>query len=148
MAIILPNKADAKTQSQANIADFTAEANAAFIATATALILTAVGLNFYSVFPFVTPYLDIATITTYFEGYGYTVTFPVCPNSPYNPCFVAGFPEVLPPGYRPWNCGCDDSNRCRIKISWIPPSISPGLLLLETGYAFLLENGVDGIELE
>jgi hypothetical protein len=121
-----PTESEANASSTAAIADLVATANADFQANATLLINNAITAGFYSVSPFVVPYLNIGTVTTYFQSFGYTVQFPICGSCncsgnagyPYEPCFVAGFPEVLPPGYAPWNCCPDYEGPSRIKISW------------------------------
>jgi hypothetical protein len=144
--LVLPTASEANAQTLAVIADLISTANATFIASTTVLIVNATSLGFYQVFPFVINWLDIPTVTTYFENIGYTVTFPICPNGPFELCGpAAGFPEVIPPGYRGWNCGCSGLGRCRIKISWTSVE---GFLQLETGDFFLLEDGVSFIELE
>lgn len=158
MAITLPPYSQANDLTATGIAAKIATANATFIASATVLINNAVNNGFYQIQPFVIPYLSISTVTTFFESYGYNVLFPStfgcnCDGNagyPYEPCFVAGFPEVLPPGYVPWNCQCNECGTPRVTISWnsITPPAAYSFLLLESGDVILLENGVDGILLE
>lgn len=122
MAITLPNAATANTDSLATIVAETAAAQAAFIANATVLINQAIANGLFRIEPFMVPLVTSTYITTYFQGLGYTVVYPIFPFccTQWNPCFVAGFPEVLPPGYVPWNCGCGNDGRPRIQISWPP----------------------------
>jgi hypothetical protein len=138
-----PTDSQANAQSMASIEAFIARANAAFIASTTILINNATQLGFFRVEPFITPFLDVTTVTAYFEEFGYTVEFPIIPPGPYNPCFVAGFPEVLPPGYRTWNCHCcSDCGPLRIKISWPSPPVLESFMLTESGDFIELENGL------
>jgi hypothetical protein len=124
--VTLPTDSEANAESMATITAKIAVANAEFIASTTILITNAISNGLFQVEPFVIPFLGIATITTYFQGFGYTVVFPAsfgcnCNGNsgyPYEPCFIAGFPEVLPPGYVPWNCQCQDCGTPRVKISW------------------------------
>lgn len=127
MPITLPDASTANTESNATITANVANAQTLFIASTTVLINNATANGFFQVEPFVIPWLNIANITTYFQGLGYTVLFPIVEPGPYNPCFVAGFPEVLPPGYIPWNCCCGCGCQApRIKISWPPfPAVPP-----------------------
>ena len=122
----LPNASTANTDSNANIASETATAETAFIASTTVLINNAISNSLFQVEPFLPLLVTPAYVTTYFTNLGYSVLFPICGgcncsgNSgyPYEPCFVTGFPEVLPPGYIPWNCECGYDGPSRIQISW------------------------------
>lgn len=119
MSITLPNAATANTDSLAATAAATATAQAAFVASATVLINQAIALGFFKIEPFMVSLVTSDYITTYFQALGYVVTFPIIPPSPWNPCFVAGFPEVIPPGWISWNCTCGcDCLPPRIRISW------------------------------
>lgn len=129
----LPTASTANTESNATIAAETATAQTAFIASTTVLINTAISNGLFQVEPFLPLLVTSAYVTTYFTGLGYTVLFPICGgcncsgNSgyPYEPCFVAGFPEALPPGYIPWNCDCGFNGPARIQISWPPFPVPP-----------------------
>lgn len=122
----LPNAATANTDSNANIAAATATAQTNFIASTTVLINNAISNGLFQVEPFLPFLVTSEYVTGYFTPLGYTVLFPICGgscgcgcNSQFNPCFVDGFPEVLPPGYVPWNCSCGGpSQPSRIQISW------------------------------
>lgn len=120
----LPTASVANTNSTATRTAETAAANAAFITATTILIDNAITNGLFQVQPFVTPFLSISTITTYFEGFGYTVTFPIIPPGPFNPCWLpAGFPEVVPENWVPYGCQCG----CvppRVGIAW-PPFPTP-----------------------
>ena len=121
-----PTESNANSESSAVSAAVIAAANANFEAATTLLIDNAISTGFYHVFPLVTPHLNINTVTAYFQSFGYTVTFPICGGCncegnagyPYEPCFIAGWPGVLPPGYKPWNCCPEYEGPARIKISW------------------------------
>lgn len=118
MAITLPNASTANTDStDTNAANVTA-AETAFVASTTVLINQAIANGFFMIMPYLPFLVTSSYVTTYFTALGYTVTFPIIPPGPFNPCFVAGFPEVLPPGYTPWNCGCGFTGLPRIQISW------------------------------
>lgn len=130
MSITLPTDSEANTQTLANRAAAVTAAEAAFVANATVLINQAIANGFLRVQPFLNPLVTSAYVMTYFQAQGYTVTFPlsgcgcgcdcsgVYPSYPYEPCFVSGFPEALPPGYIPWNCECGYYGPSRIQISW------------------------------
>ena len=120
MAITLPNAATANTDSTAEIAAATAANQASFIASATVLINQAIANGLYQVEPYMVPLVTSDYITTYFQGLGYTVTFPIIPPGPWWPCYAAaGFPEVLPPGWTNWSCGCGGNCKpLRIRIAW------------------------------
>jgi hypothetical protein len=125
MTYTLPTASTANTDSNATLAADTATANAAFIASATVLINNAIANGLFQVEPFVIPFMSISTITTYFQGQGYTVLFPILPPGPFNWCGVpAGFPEVIPPNWVPWGCQCGCEGAPRIQISW-PPFPTP-----------------------
>jgi hypothetical protein len=135
MTYILPDATTANADSNATLAAHTATANAAFIAYATVLINNAVSNGIFRVEPYIAPFMNITTITTYFQGLGYTVLFPIVPPAPFNDLFgglAAGFPEVVPPGWYPWgfpcNCGGNCGGNCgapRISISWPPFPVIP-----------------------
>ena len=125
MSITLPNATTANTDSNATISAETLAAQTVFVAAVTVLINQAISNGLFQVQPFLPPLVTSTYVNTYFTGLGYTVIYPVsgggcgC-NSQYNPCFVVGFPEVLPPGYVPWNCECGYEGPIRIGISWPP----------------------------
>jgi len=116
----LPNATTANTESNATIAANVANAQTVFIASTTVLINNAILNGFFQVEPFIIPWLSVGNITTYFQGLGYTVNFPIIPPGPYDPyCWpAAGFPEVVPENWFPWRCGCGVCNTPRIEISW------------------------------
>lgn len=119
MSITLPNAATANTDSNTTITDETTAAQTNFIAYVTVLINDAISNGLFKVEPFMVPLVTSDYITTYFQGLGYVVTFPIIPPGPWNPCFVAGFPEVIPPGWVSWNCTCGCNCPVpRIRISW------------------------------
>lgn len=127
MSLILPNASVNDVSVTANLAAETAAAQAAFVASATVLINQAILNGLFRIQPFLPWLVTPAYVTSYFTDLGYAVQYPVdgyCCNCsgnggyPYEPCFVAGFPEVLPPGYIPWNCQCGYSGPSRIQISW------------------------------
>lgn len=131
MSVTLPNASTATTDSNASITAATTAAETAFIASTTVLINQAISNGFFQVQPFLPLLVTSAYVTTYFQGIGYTVLFPICGNNCGNgswgwddgccgsPCIgPAGFPEALPPGYVPWNCACGYSGPARIQISW------------------------------
>jgi hypothetical protein len=120
MAITLPNAATANTESTTANSDAVAVAQADFISTVTVLINNATANGLFMVQPFLPALVTSTYVTTYFAALGYTVQFPIIPPFPGNPCFVPEFPEVLPPGYVPWNCGCNPPGPPRIQISWGP----------------------------
>lgn len=147
----IPSASDANIDSQASIAAAITAEEAVFIASTTVLINNAISNGFFQIEPFL-PFLVSPTfVKNYFTNLGYTVLFPVCNecgcncygNSgyPYEPCFVAGFPEVLPPGYIPWNCECGYNGPARIGIYWSSVSVAENALLLETGDFFELMGG-------
>lgn len=118
--VTLPDAADATIDSEAAQAAAIATAQAQFIADVTVLINTATSNGLYYVEPYVDPLVTPAYVTSYFTPLGYTVLYPIIPNYPYNPAFVPGFPEVLPPGYQQPNVQ-QPPGRPRIKISWPTP---------------------------
>jgi hypothetical protein len=124
----LPTASAALTASQATVASLMVTAEATFVASATVLINAAIANGLTQVEPFMIPFLTSTYVTNYFTPLGYVVNFPIFPFNcgfpgyPYAPCFVAGFPEALPPGYETWNCNCGcDCGPARIQISWAPP---------------------------
>ena len=117
MAITLPNASTADTNSQATNTANIAAAEAAFIASTTVLINQAIANGLFTVMPYLPALVSSTYVTTYFTTLGYTVTYPIIPPGPYDPPFVAGFPEALPPGYLPWNYGYAPGLP-RIQISW------------------------------
>lgn len=126
MPYTLPTASTANTDSNATLTANIATANAAFIATATVLINNAITNGLFQVEPYVIPYLDIATITTYFQGFGYTVTFPIVQPGPFQWCGIpAGFPGVVPPNWVGWNCGCGGCGTPRVQITWPPFPVPP-----------------------
>jgi len=130
MTYTLPDATTANTDSNATLAAHTATANAAFIASATVLINNAVANGLFQVEPYIAPFMNITTITTYFQGLGYVVTFPIVPPGPYDPyCYLAaGFPEVIPPNWYPWGSLCMCGGNCeppRMSLSWPPYPIIP-----------------------
>ena len=100
MSVSLPNQATANADSQATITALTTAAEAAFVASTTVLINQAIANGLFFVEPLVVPLVTPIYVTAYFQALGYTVLFPIIPTSPFNPAFVPGFPEVLPPGYQ------------------------------------------------
>lgn len=117
----LPTSTEANTQSNATITALTAAANTAFITSTTILILNAISNGLFQVEPYIVPYLSISTITTYFQGQGYTVTYPIFPPGPWIWCGApAGFPEVLGNDWHNWSCSCGSNCAPRIQISWPP----------------------------
>ncbi len=131
MAIILPPSNEANSQTVANIEAAVIAAQNAFIASTTVLINNAINNGLFFVEPYLVPLVTPDFVTTYFEGLGYTVLFPLVPTYPYNPAFVPGFPEVLPPGYMAPFPGVEPIGPPRFKISWG----------VATEYFYLLENG-------
>lgn len=118
MSITLPNASTANTDSTAtNTADVTA-AEVTFVADTTVLINQAIQNGLFFVEPVLPILVTSAYVTTYFQALGYVVTFPILQYNGYNPAFVPGFPEVLPPGYL--NPFFDHAYQGppRIKISW------------------------------
>lgn len=118
MSIILPDASTATTESTASIDAATTAAQNAFIANVTVLINEAIANGLYQVEPYTVPLVTSEFVTNYFTPLGYTVTFPIVPNYPYNPAFVPGFPEVLPPGYQQPFSNPTGFGPPRIKISW------------------------------
>lgn len=127
MSITLPTASQADTRSQANIAAETATAEAQFVAYCTVLINNSITNGLFQIQPFLPPLVTSTYVASYFQPLGYTVLFPAfnggcnCSGNsgyPYEPCFVAGFPEALPPGYEIWSCQCGNSGPPRISISW------------------------------
>ena len=121
MSYTLPNASTADTNSQATIAAETTAAENAFVAQATVLINEAISNGIFMIQPFLPPLVTPTYVTDYFQPLGYTVTFPIIPVGEFNPAFVPGFPEVLPPGYIP---PFSNPNRPlpgppRIQISWV-----------------------------
>ena len=147
MAITLPIASAANTSTNANLADQTVVAQNAFIANVTVLINNAIKNNIFCVEPYCVPLVSTAFVTAYFTALGYTVLFPIVPTYPYNPTFVPGFPEVLPPGYvTPFSNPYAGEGPPRFRISW--SSAIQDVLLLENGEFFQLEDGVDYLLLE
>lgn len=155
MAITLPDQASANAASAAAAAAALASAQSQYIASVTVLINNATKNGFLRVQPYLIPPITSAFVTSYFEALGYTITFPAfadgcnCSGNagyPYIPCFVAGFPEVLPPGYIPWDCECGFPGPPRIQITWGPPV--ENFLLLEDGSVLELEIGPGALLLE
>jgi hypothetical protein len=97
---ILPNASTANTDSTATNSAAVTTAQDAFIANVTVLINNAIANGGFYVQPLSVPLVSSSFVTTYFENLGYTVVFPIIPSYPYNPAFIPGFPEVLPPGYQ------------------------------------------------
>ncbi len=121
MSITLPNASTANADAVAATAAATTAAQAEFVANATVLINNAMGLGQFQIQPFMVPLVTSDYVTTYFQALGYTVLFPIVPPGPWNPCFPpAGFPEVIPPGWNSWACGCGQCGPLRIQISWGP----------------------------
>lgn len=118
--VTLPDATEATTESEAAIAAAIATAEAQFVADVTVLINTATSNGLFHVEPYVDPLVTPAYVTSYFTPLGYTVLYPIIPIYPYNPTFVPGFPEVLPPGYHQPNWP-QSPGRPRIKISWPNP---------------------------
>lgn len=118
--VTLPDASTAETEALAAQAAAVATAEAAFIASTTVLINNAIELGLPLVEPFLPPLVTSAYVTTYFTDLGYAVLFPIIPPGPFNPAFVPGFPEVLPPGYTSWGGPNDYSGPPRIRISWGP----------------------------
>jgi len=118
MSVTLPNEAAAHAAALAAQAAATTAAQNAFVANATVLINEAMALGQLFIQPYLVPLVTSDFVTTYFQALGYTVTFPIIPPGPFNPPFIAGFPEVLPPGFT-FN-GNSNSNfgPTRIQISW------------------------------
>jgi hypothetical protein len=125
MSITLPDASDAETAALAAQAAAIATAEAAFIASTTVLINDAIALGLPLVEPFLPPLVSSAYVTTFFTNLGYVVLFPIIPPSPYNPAFVPGFPEVLPPGYVTWGGPGPYPGPPRIRISWGPIPVPP-----------------------
>lgn len=149
--IILPPQSEANNSTTEAILAKIAAANANFIASSTVLINNAITNDFYEVEPFAIPFLDINAITTYFQSFGYIVTFPIIPPGPWGLFYpAAGFPEVVPGGSTYWAGPFNNSEPPRVKISWAPanPPIAQSFLQLESGDLFLLEDGIGGILLE
>jgi hypothetical protein len=119
MSIILPNEADANSETIANNDEAIATAKAEFVANTTVLIVNAVANGLFSVAPFLPELVPSAYVVSYFQGLGYVVLYPAVPQSNewLNPPFIAGFPEVLPEGYIPWNQNTP-SGPLRVQISW------------------------------
>jgi len=158
MAIItIPSANDANLDSSGSITSAVTTAQNAFIASTAVLIQNAISNGFFQVQPYLPALVSPTFVATYFTNLGYTVLFPAAPGYgcnchgnagyPYEPCFVAGFPEVLPPGYVPWNCGCGYEGPVRIGIYWTSVTTESSLLL-ETGDLFELEDGIDYLLLE
>jgi hypothetical protein len=123
--VTLPDASTANTDSNATLTADIAAAQAAFIASTTVLINNAISNGLFQVEPYIIPFLNISNVTTYFQGLGYTVLFPIIPPGPWNPCWpAAGFPEVIPSGWFPWGCQCGCEGPPRIQISW-PPFPTP-----------------------
>jgi hypothetical protein len=120
MSITLPNASTANADSVAATAAATTAAEAAFVANATVLINDAMALGLFKIEPFMIPLVTSDYIATYFQALGYVVLFPIVPVDPFNPSFIAGFPEVLPPGYVIPGNGDNDLGPPRIRISWGP----------------------------
>lgn len=122
MSISLPNSAAANAASVAATAAATTAAQAHFVASATALINAAIANGFFKVEPYMIDLVSADYVKTYFEAVGYTVTYPIIPVGPWNPCFApAGFPEVFPTDWVNWSCVCSGcGGPVRIQISWGP----------------------------
>jgi hypothetical protein len=120
MSIILPDATDAETASLAAQAAAIATAEAAFIASTTVLINDAIALGLPLVEPFLPPLVSSTYVTNYFTPLGYVVLYPIIPPGPYNPAFVPGFPEALPPNYIKWGGPGLYPGAPRIRISWGP----------------------------
>ena len=126
MSVTLPNATDANTESTAVDNAAITDAQNAFIANATVLINQAIQNGIFYVQPFITPLVTADFVNGYFQPLGYTVLFPVVPNYPYNPAFVPGFPEVLPPGYQePLYNPVNGTGPPRCQISWGPVPTIP-----------------------
>jgi hypothetical protein len=95
----LPNASTANTESTATNTADVAAAQSEFIAATTVLINQAISNGLFLVQPVLPPLVTSAYVKTYFTNLGYAVLFPIYPVYGYNPSFVPGFPEVLPPGY-------------------------------------------------
>lgn len=118
MSITLPNASTANTDSTAtNAADIVA-AEADFVAATTVLINQAIQNGLFLVQPVLPHLVTSAYVTTYFTNLGYAVLFPIYPQYGYNPAFVPGFPEVLPPGYENPFFNHAYQGPPRIQISW------------------------------
>ena len=121
MAITLPDASTANTESNANLEAQTVIAQNAFIANATVLINNAIANGLFQIEPYLVPLVSVEFVTTYFTNLGYIVTFPAQPTYPYNPDFVPGFPEALPPGYiTPLANAVPNDQAPRFAISWPP----------------------------
>lgn len=120
MSITLPDAATATTDSNAAITAETLAAQTVFVAQATVLIDTAISNGLFLVQPFLPALVTSEYVTTYFTALGYLVLYPIYPNfsNQFNPPFIDGFPEVLPPGYVPWNVVGPLPGPVRIQISW------------------------------
>jgi hypothetical protein len=135
----LPTGPEANAYTNANIAAFTAQANARFIATATTLIDTAIENELFQIAPYIIPYLDRTTIVNYFESLGYTVCYTPCPLY----WKALGYVFKAPRSFL--RCGCQIP--CRAIISWNTSPMAD-YLLLESGGYFVLEDGSGDIILE
>ena len=109
MSITLPNASTANTDTNSNITAETTAAQNAFIANCTVLINQAIANGIFFIEPYAVPLVTPDFVTAYFEGLGYTVLFPLVPPGPFNPAFIPGFPEVLPPGEPPMESALADS---------------------------------------
>lgn len=123
MSVTLPTASAADTASNAAIAAATTAAQAAFVASTTVLINQAIGNGLFRVQPFLPILITAEYVTSYFQPLGYAVLFPICSNcctwQECDPCLMpANFPEVLPPGFIPWNCCPGFQGPVRIQISW------------------------------
>jgi hypothetical protein len=118
MAITLPNASNADTDSQATNNANIVNAQNQFVAAVTVLINNAISNGLFFVQPVLPPLVTSEFVTSYFTNLGYTVTFPLLPSAPYNPAFIPGFPEVLPPGYQDWNGPYYNTTIQRIEIAW------------------------------
>lgn|ERR1035437_3537487 len=114
----LPSEFAAHAAALAALAAATTAAQDAFVASTTVLIVDAIALGRTFVQPFMAPLVTSDFVTTYFQALGYTVLFPIVSSSPFDPAFVPGFPEVLPPGYQFPGQTLNGSGPPRIQISW------------------------------
>ena len=118
MSITLPNEAAAHAAALAAQAAAITAAQDAFVANATVLINQAMALGQLFIQPYMVPLVTSDYITTYFTALGYAVLFPIIPPDQFNPNFIAGFPEVLPPGFTFAGQVTSGLGPPRIQISW------------------------------
>lgn len=118
MSITLPDATTANTESAATNTADVVTAQAEFVAATTVLINQAISNGLFLVQPILPSLVTSAYVTAYFTNLGYSVLFPIYPVYGYNPAFVPGFPEVLPPGYENPFFNHSYQGPPRIQISW------------------------------